>query len=222
MIPEGTHMRIVDLSLPIDNNMRGVRITRAKSLETDGWNASTLELYSHCGTHMDAPIHFVPEAATIEQQDLAVCVGPAWVLNLAPAQPRQLITVEHVAPLHSRLTPGCRILFRTDWYRCYGTDAYRDELPRISLELAHWLVDKRVGMIGVEQASVADVNNRQELTEVHRTLFEGGVLIVEGLANLDQLTQPEVEFIALPLNLPGIDGSPVRAIAIERTSSGPS
>ena len=109
-----------------------------------------------------------------------------------------------------------------DGERLVSLNAYRDELPRISLELAHWLVDKRVGMIGVEQASVADVNNRQELTEVHRTLFEGGVLIVEGLANLDQLTQPEVEFIALPLNLPGIDGSPVRAIAIERISSEPS
>ena len=39
---------------------------------------------------------------------------------------------------------------------------------------------------------------------------------LEGLANLDQLTSPTVEFIALPMKIVDGDGSPVRAIAIER------
>ena len=72
-----------------------------------------------------------------------------------------------------------------------------------------------MALIGVEPPSVADVNDLAELTEVHQTLFRGGVVIVEGLANLDQITQPEVEFIALPLKISGGDGCPVRAIAIE-------
>jgi kynurenine formamidase len=70
-------------------------------------------------------------------------------------------------------------------------------------------------MIGVEPPSVADVNNLQELTQVHQTLFRGGITIVEGLANLDQILGGEVEFIALPLRIVGGDGCPVRAIAIE-------
>ena len=49
--------------------------------------------------------------------------------------------------------------------------------------------------------------------------FGGGVAIVEGLTNLDQLQQPVVEFIALPLRIADGDGSPVRAIAIEESSS---
>ncbi len=208
-------MRIVDLSLPVSNAMRGVEISVAKRLESDGWNASTLELYSHCGTHMDAPYHFLPGGETIDQQDLSMCIGPALVLNLAPAKPRQLIGVEDLDPIKDQLRRGSRILFRTDWYGRHGTQAYRDELPRISIGLAHWLVEQQVGMIGVEQPSVADVNDRKELTDVHQTLFRGNVLIIEGLANLDQLTQAQVEFIALPLNMPGVDGSPVRAVAIE-------
>jgi kynurenine formamidase len=108
-----------------------------------------------------------------------------------------------------------RLLFRTDWHKRFGTAAYRDELPRISLELARWLVDQQVSLIGVEPPSVADVNNLTEVTEVHHTLFRGNVLIVEGLAHLDQIQSAEVEFIALPLNVTGGDGSPVRAIAIE-------
>ena len=42
--------------------------------------------------------------------------------------------------------------------------------------------------------------------------------IVEGLAHLDQLTQERVFFAALPLQLAGGDGSPVRAFAIEASA----
>lgn len=208
-------MRIIDLSLPIDGDMRGVNISPARRLETDGWNATTLELYSHCGTHMDAPVHFVAGAASIDQQTLDVCVGPALVINLAPVELSHLITVDQLSPYHDRIVAGSRLLFRTDWHKVYGSDQYRNKLPRISLELAHWLVDRNVAMIGVEGPSVADVNDKRELTDVHQTLFKGGVLIVEGLANLDQIQQEVVQFIALPMKIVDGDGSPVRAIAIE-------
>ncbi|MEM9418005.1 MAG: cyclase family protein [Planctomycetota bacterium] len=209
-------MRVIDLTLPVDDTMRGVDISVARRLEVEGWNATTLSLYSHSGTHMDAPHHFLPGGDTLDQQDLSVCIGPATVINLAPAEPKQLITVDDLGELAGSIEPHARMLFRTDWYKRYGTDAYRDELPRISIELAHWLVEHEVAMIGVEPPLVADVTNMEELTEVHQTLFRGGVLIVEGLAYLDQLESTTVEFTALPLKINGGDGSPVRAIAIER------
>lgn len=209
-------MKVIDLTLPVDGQMPGVDISIAKRLEVEGWNATTLSLYSHVGTHMDAPRHFLLEGATLDQQDLSVCVGPATVVNLAPAQPRQLITVDDLSSVLESIEPGARLLIRTDWHKRYGTPEYRNELPRISLELAQWLVERKVAMIGVEPPSVADVNNPRELTDVHQTLFRGNVLIVEGLANLDQIKSPNIEFIALPMKIIGGDGSPVRAIAIER------
>jgi len=208
-------MRIIDLTVSINNAMPGVEITSARRLETDGWNATTLSLYSHCGTHMDAPRHFLPEGRTLDQQALDVVIGPAFVVNLAPAQPNQLITVDDLKSIADQVRPGSRLLFRTDWYKRYGTPEYRSELPRISVPLAQWLVESKVALIGVEPPSVADVNNMQELTEVHQTLFRGNVVIVEGLAFLDEIMKPTVQFIALPMKISGGDGSPVRAIAIE-------
>ena len=208
-------MNIVDLSLPISAEMPGVEISTARRLEEDGWNATTLSLYSHCGTHMDAPRHFLADGKTLDEQDLAAVVGPAMIVDLSPATPKQLITVDDMRAVADDVQPGSRILFRTDWHQRFGTPEYRDELPRISLELAKWLVEKQVALIGVEPPSVADVNNKEELTEVHQTLFHGNVVIVEGLANLDQITQPTVLFVALPMNIEGGDGSPVRAIAFD-------
>jgi predicted dehydrogenase/kynurenine formamidase len=210
--------RVIDLSLGIDNDMPKVTIQTAKTIATDGWNASNLLLYSHSGTHMDAACHFVDGAATIDEQDLAICCGPAKVIDLTPVQPRESIDVARLQGNLRDIQPGDRLLLRTDWYQRYGTPAYRDELPRISVELARWCVQRGVALIGVEPPSVADVNNVKELTDVHRILLKGSVVIVEGLAQLDQLTADTVEFIALPLNVIGGDGTPVRAVAIEETS----
>jgi kynurenine formamidase len=210
-------LRIVDLTLPMTNDMPGVHVSAAKRLEIDGWNATTLQLYSHCGTHMDAPCHFLPGGATVDQQDLNVVTGPALVVNLTPVQPRQLHTIDDLKSIAGRVVPGVRLLLRTDWHQRFGTPEYRQELPRISVELAHWLVERRVALVGVEPPSVADVNNKQELTEVHQILFRGGIVIVEGLAHLDKLASNEVDFTALPLKVVGGDGTPVRAIAREYT-----
>jgi kynurenine formamidase len=211
-------MRIIDLSLPIDNRMRGVDIAPRNRIESDGWNATTLTLYSHCGTHMDAPAHFLPEGRTIDQQDLKVTMGPALVVNLAPALPRQVLRVDDLSFAADQIRPGVRLLLRTDWHKRYPAPEYRDEMPCISVELAEWLVERRIALLGVEPPSVADVHNMQDLTDVHHTLLGGGVVIVEGLAHLDQISRPRVHFIALPLKVVAGDGSPVRALAIERNA----
>ena len=67
----------------------------------------------------------------------------------------------------------------------------------------------------MEQPSVSDVNNIEELNTVHRILFEAGIIVVEGLANLASLSKSKVTFIALPLKVVGGDGAPARAVAVE-------
>jgi len=207
--------RIIDLSLPIDEHLPHTSVATFKTLTQDGWNATMLTLYSHCGTHMDSPRHFLDGGSTIDQTPLASCVGPARLLDLTPVEPRELLTVQRLAPWTDRILAGDRLLLRTDWHRRFGTPAYRHALPRISPELARWLVAKGVSLVGVEPPSVADVNDIQEVTEVHQILLRAGVVIVEGLVNLDQIQREVVDFIALPLKVVGGDATPVRAIAVE-------
>ena len=207
--------RVVDLTLPLASDERGIKIEQIRRLETDGWNATTLNLYSHCGTHMDAPVHFGVDKDSIDTLPVDKLIGPAWVADVRPIAPRALIEVKHIGVVAERFEAGDGLLICTGWCEYYGQERYRNELPRISEELAHWCVEKKVRILGVEPPSVADVNNSQELTAIHRILFEGGVIVVEGLANLAALTKPKVTFIALPLKITGGDGSPARAIAVE-------
>lgn len=222
--------RIIDLTLPLENGLRGISIEPARTIAEHGWNATTLHLYSHCGTHMDAPMHFAVSDQTIDQIPLDKCMGPAWVVDPVCSVPvraseesasrrhyeRALIRVADLGATVDRVRPGDGLLLRTGWSRLFREPAWRDELPRVSLELAQWCVQRGVRILGVEPPSVADVNNIEELTSVHKVLLAGGVIIVEGLTNLDQIHAEKVTFMAFPLRVAGGDGAPVRALAIEQ------
>jgi kynurenine formamidase len=207
--------RIIDLTLTLRPGMRGVAFEPTFQFQDHGWNAQTLHLYSHCGTHMDAPFHSEAGDQTIDEVPLAQCLGPAWLVKLDGIAPKALITVADLGDIAVRLAPGDSLLLRTGWSAFVDQAKWRDELPRISLELARWCVEKRVKLLGVEPPSVADVHNLPEVIQIHQTLLGGGVLIVEGLTNLDAITQERVFFAALPLKPLRGDGSPVRAFAME-------
>ncbi len=207
--------RIVDLSETLREGMRGVRISWAKQLEKDGWNARTLELYSHAGTHMDAPSHFITQAGTIDNLDLSKCIGPAWVIDCTPTGPKDLLDIASIGNYADTIGSGDRVLLRTDWSKVTDPLKYRNDLPRVSLELAQWFAERKIALLGVEPPSVADVNNPEELTAVHRTLLGAEIVIAESLRNLDALTTDKVHLIALPLKVEGGDGAPARVVAME-------
>jgi len=208
--------KIIDLTQVMTSGMRGYQKDTAKTKAREGWNASTLTLYSHTGTHMDAPLHFIDGGNTIENLDLEKCVGTCQVIDLRPVAPRELIDVARLGEAAQALQKGARIILRTGWDKHIGTAAHRDDLPRISKDLAELMAKNEIAFIGVEPPSVADVNNIEELTEVHEILLGAEIVIAEGLCNLDQLSRDEVEIFALPLKPEGGDGCPARVIAIER------
>lgn len=110
-----TPRRIIDLSLAVDKRLPNAQVDPYKSIDVEGWNASMLRLYSHCGTHMDAPFHFLPGGETMESLNLQACCGAARVVDLSPVEPAELLTVERFkAALDSEIEPGERLLLRTD------------------------------------------------------------------------------------------------------------
>src|SRR5688572_24961409 len=141
--------RLIDLTLTLRDGMRGVAFEQARTVERDGWNARTLHLYSHAGTHMDAPTHFAAGPGTIDRMPLDRCTGWAWVVNLDGIADKTLITVGHLGKVAPQLAPGESLLLRTGWSRHVNNPQhYRDDFPRIADDLAHWCVEKEVNVLG--------------------------------------------------------------------------
>ena len=207
--------RIIDLSLTLQSGMHGVEFEQKYTVADKGWNAKTLHLYSHAGTHVDAPVHFEATPKSIDEIPLGNFLVNAWVVHLTPIPPKSFITVDMVKKFVPLLSSGDGILLHTGWDKFYGKEEYRNSLPKISAELAEWLVGEKVALIGIDTPAVADPNNIEEITHIHQILLSADIVIVEGLTNMEAIQNSSVLFMALPLKIKDGDGSPVRAIAIE-------
>ncbi len=211
--------RIVDLSYPIDgSDPRGtVSLRPWKTFAEHGFAITLVTLDTHSGTHLDAPSHQLPGAPTLDRLDLAKCVGPAQVIDCTAKRPYQMIEVADLEAIAGRVQPGGRLLFRTDWSRRWRQPDFDEGYPAFTVESAAWLAERGVALVGIDTPSVAPCYRPVEvINAVHRPLLEAEAVLVENLTNLAELRQPTVEFIALPLNLVGSDGCPVRAVAIEQ------
>ncbi len=207
---------IIDLTLPFREPMRGFRMKEAKNLEKDGWNASDLEIYSHAGTHMDAPLHFGISDVSIDRIPLQKLICDCHIIHISDPQPSQILGPELLDPVLKDIRHGHGIVLRTGWSRFVNEPAiYRDKLPRIGEDLARRLAGLEISMLGVEPPSVADVNNIEELQRIHRILLEAGIIIIEGLCNLERLRSPFARVMAFPLKIEGGDGAPARVLATE-------
>ena len=100
------------------------------------------------------------------------------------------------------------MLLRTGWDAQAGGPGYFEGHPSLTAEAARWMASRGIVLLGLDTPSPAE-----EWEECHRVLLGAGVAIVEGLAGLHRLPA-RFTFIALPLRLIGLDGSPVRAAAI--------
>lgn len=210
-------MRIIDLTQTLKSGTRGFSSEPAKTIEKDGWNALTLKIYSHAGTHVDAQTHFNAGSKGIDQVLVDRFVADCWVVDITDITPKALIGVSHLGEITEKIQPGEGLLLKTGWSKYLGQpEIYRDKLPRLSEELVNWCLDHGVKLIGVEPPSVADVNNMEELTRIHQLLLRAEITIVEGLVNLDKILREKVQFFALPLKIENGDGAPCRAIAMEQ------
>ncbi len=166
---------------------------------------SELTIGSHCGTHIDAPLHMIPGGGDIESLPLDCFVGPCRVLTL----PAAIISEKMLEELE--IGEGERILLRTD-PEGKAQQKGRFNPAVLSMRAAQLLAARRVKLVGIDSPTVENM----ELCdgEVHRTLLGAGIAVLEGMG-LKHATRERYTLSALPLRLAGENGAPCRAVLID-------
>lgn len=202
----------IDISVPIRTGMvhypgtPSVTITRVRQMGSgDGANESRIRMGAHSGTHMDAPIHFLPQGDGIDQMPLSATIGSATVIQI---HDRRRITRREL--MEHSIEKGDRILLRTrNSPRCWETARFLSDFVYLETDAALWLVKRGIQTVGIDYLSVGGY--QQNGPEVHSLLLRHGVWIIEGL-NLTRVMPGRYEMICLPLRIEGADGAPARAI----------
>ncbi|MEV6773971.1 cyclase family protein [Nocardia sp. NPDC051030] len=211
-------MRIIDLSVPLRTGMPvypgdpEVSIGPALTVPLDGVNVLHLDMGSQTGTHVDAPIHIDDSLPALDALPLERFVGPAVVVDARGLAPRSAIGREY---FEGRIAPGLIVLIATGWSEHWGTKTYAWH-PYLTPEAASYLIESGVRTVGIDALSV-DPTPAEDIP-VHRILCGAHAVIAENLTALSEVLAVQragerVEASLLPLNIPGSDGAPVRAIA---------
>jgi kynurenine formamidase len=181
------------------------------SLDTLGYNLSRLTTSTHQGTHMDAAKHFYKNGECIDEVSLDRCVVRAVKVDLTAKKPGDPIEPSDLKPYEKFIDEGASVLLHTGWDKKFPDQSFFSGFPFVTTSLADWFVEKKTGMVGMDMPTP----NGTDWKYVHVKMLGAGILIVEGLAKMEQLPANTLfTFYSLPLKLQGRDGSPVRAIAI--------
>lgn len=206
---------VVDLShaitphMPVYPGTEPPVLREATTIARDGFAEKRLCMYSHTGTHIDAPAHMLAGARTLDQFDVGHFVGRACVLDVSGQATIERATI---APLERHITGCDYALLHTGWSRYWGQDDYFQGFPVLSVEATRWMISLGLKGIGVDCISVDPVSSTTYAN--HLELFHAGLISIENLRGLQPLIGRHVLFACLPLKLDHADGSPVRAVAI--------
>ncbi|MGO6840456.1 cyclase family protein [Rhizobium leguminosarum] len=193
-----------------------VEITQLGRFEVEGRETRKIILGTHTGTHVDAPRHFVPNGATIENTDLDIYYGPARVLDFTHLPDKTEITREMLVERIGEDFPA-RILFRYDWERRLDSLKYYTDHPYLSEGASEWLAENGIRLVGFDAPMPDDPRNGRGSdrdSPNHTILLGAGVAILEYLVNLSQIPTKDFILSALPIKIKEGDGAPVRAVAI--------
>lgn len=230
--------RIVDLTHPFDEQVvfwptgqpfRHSRTAWGRQPGGYWYSAYDLSMSEHCGTHLDAPIHFSEGGPTVGELPLDRLAGPVAVVDVAEqcqADPDYAVPaadLEAYAAAQGELAGGSIVLIYTGWserwpdrrrYLGDDTPGRADALhfPGLAPDAAAWLADRGVKAVGIDTASI-DPGNSTDFP-VHQVLAAASIPTLENVARLDQVPARGAYLLAFPMKIGLGSGAPCRVAAL--------
>lgn len=199
---------IIDLSVRLNNETPvypgdpTVQIKQSATVAEDGYLGHGLCIGTHNGTHIDAPAHMIAGGKTLDKFTADNFVGRGRYILVKD----NMFSLEAVQ--QADIQPGDIVLFNTEMSYKFYDPAYFTDYPVMTEEIAHYLVEKQVKMVGLDTCSA----DTEEHFPIHKILLGANIPIIETLTNLEQVHDSEFRVIALPIKL-DLDGAPARVIA---------
>jgi len=210
-------MKIIDLTHLLNSEISVYPGTekpifvQANTVKKDGFAEQKMTMYTHTGTHMDAPAHMLADGKSLDQFNVEKFYGKAICIDCTGLS-KQKIEIADLKPFGEKIQQADFVLIRTDWSEKWKTDEYFGAFPTLNNAACEWLTGFDLKGIGLDVISI-DSMDADEMKN-HHYLFRKGMLIIENLTNLSQLGDDLFMFSCYPLKIENADGSPIRAVAV--------
>lgn len=172
----------------------------------DPANLTTLVLSAHMGSHVDAPAHYRADGATID-----AFAPDRFLLRAVVIEATAADQVPPEAIRRADFAQGEAVLLKTDnsARNVCTAGTFRGEYVSLSADAARVCVERGAGLVGIDAPSVDPFEDAE--SAAHHALLGAGIPILETIT-LRDVPAGRYELICLPLKLPGLEASPVRAV----------
>jgi arylformamidase len=165
----------------------------------------------HSGTHLDAPLHLLPEGASVDETDLGACIGPAFVADLRGVKEIKATDLEPRVP-----SDVARLLVRTDNSLLWNEPRFVEDFAALTVDGAQWIANRRIRLVAIDYLSIEQFGGD---SSAHLVLMEAGVVILEGV-DLSEVESGRYGLICLPLRVAGAEAAPARVVLVSHELSG--
>ncbi|MBW1616958.1 MAG: cyclase family protein [Deltaproteobacteria bacterium] len=209
--------KIIDLSRTLSSDIstfqQGVspEISLAHTIEKEGFNETKILLYSHNGTHIDAPYHVLKDGKSLDKLGLDYFMGDSFCIDVSNVK-NNLIEIENLISFKDDIKKSDFLLLYTGRAKFWKTAKYFDPYPVFSKDAAQFLGDFSLKGIGIDAYSFDAID--ANALPVHNVFLKKNIILIENLCNLKKLINSHFIFCCFPLKFENADGSPTRAVAI--------
>jgi kynurenine formamidase len=201
----------------------------------EGWGSELLtDMSSHCGTHVDAPLHSGSRIAgllarTITDIPLEELYRPGLVLDVRPwVAPNEEITIEMLdaamAATGTTIKQGDAVLIRTGQERYTMTDPLFYQQPGMSRASTLHLTRQGATILGTDAVGwdlafgvmarkFQQTRDKAVLWDGHKAIVEKEAFIVQQMTNLGALPLSGFMVGFFPLKLARCSAAPARVVA---------
>ena len=207
-------MKIIDISVTIQDGILvypgdpEYTMIKASTFLKDEMNVSKICLGVHTGTHVDAPLHFIPEGTDIADLGIHRYYGLCQVIDLLDVAFGRGITREDL--VQNQIPEGRIILLKTQNGGIRSQDFFPDHVY-LTKEGAQYLIEKNTVTVGIEYLSIDAYNSNNP---AHHLFLEQQIPIFENLL-LSHVPPGQYFFAGGPIKLRNGDGAPARVVLIK-------
>ena len=147
---------------------------------------SMLEIISHTGTHIDSPLHFIPEGSTISDMDVTATIGPCRVIEIKDK----------------------KTINSPTWYT---SEKFFEDYVYLDGDAAEYLGKIGIRLFGIDALTIGYYKDNDNINRSHLALLSNGCYVLEGLA-MGGVPAGDYELLCLPLLMYNGDAGPSRVI----------
>ncbi len=185
------------------------------TLAEDNYNSTILHIETHCGTHMDAPTHFLSkdEYRTIDEITVDEMVTEGVICDFTHKSPGEGVTKDELTEEAEQydLSAGEYLIFDCGM-EPEDKDEYLRNFVYPEADAAAYMVQKGIACFAIDALSADKPGAELEEHHVHHTLLPEDILIIEGVANLSSVEAGRYDIICTPIPYRNRDGSQVRLL----------